>query len=139
MEAVLWLVERAYFFTHPLDTTECCCWQNQNVIRTWNVLVHTKVCKWIQQCCCWQDQDAIRTRECCAVNQSEVEGNAQIFHNCLHSLVKHWSKKFFKRNLVINLDYSFKIKANPVKPTVNQTFPMAQCVPECVPDVLDVD
>ena len=37
------------FFTHPLDTTECCCWQNQNVIRTCNVLVHTKECKWIQR------------------------------------------------------------------------------------------
>ena len=36
------------FFTQPVDTTECCCWQNQNVIRTWNVLVHTKECKCIQ-------------------------------------------------------------------------------------------
>ena len=44
-----------------------------------------------------------------------------------------------KRNLVINLDYSFKIEANPVKPTVNQIFPMARYVPECVPDALDVD
>ena len=63
--------------------------------------------------------------------------------DCLHSLINYWSKKVSKRNLVINLDYSFKIEANPVKPTVNQTFPMAQCllecVPECVPDVLDVD
>ena len=67
-----------------------------------------------------------------------VEGNAQSFHNCLHNLVKHWSKKLFKRNLVVNLDYSFTIEANPVKPTVNQIFPMAQCVRECVPDVLDV-
>ena len=41
-----------------IDTTECCCWQNQNIIRTWNILVHAVECKWIQQslarpgCCC---------------------------------------------------------------------------------------
>ena len=47
-------------FTHLMvDTTERCCWQNQNVIRTFtqmflftqiytNVLVYTKECKWIQ-------------------------------------------------------------------------------------------
>ena len=69
----------------------------------------------------------------------KVERDAQIFHNCLHSLAKHRSNKVSKRSLVINLDYSFRIEANPVKPTVNQTFPMAQCVPECVPDALDVD
>ena len=67
------------------------------------------------------------------------EGNAQIFHNFPHSLVKHRSKKVSKRNMVINLDHSSKIEANPVKPTVNQTFLMAQCVPECVPAALDVD
>ena len=53
--------------------------------------------------------------------------NAQIFHNCLNSLVKHWSMKVSKTNLVINLDYSFKIEATPVKPAVNQTLPMAMC------------
>ena len=73
------------------------------------------------------------------VKKFKVEGDAQIFRNCLHSLVKHRSKKVSKRNLVINLDYSFRIEANPGKPTVNQTFPMAQCVSECVPDALDVD
>ena len=26
------------------DTTECYCWQNQNVIRTWNALVHATEC-----------------------------------------------------------------------------------------------
>ena len=30
------------------DTKECSCWQNQNVIRTWNALVHATECKWIQ-------------------------------------------------------------------------------------------
>ena len=55
----------------------------------------------------------------------------RFFTNCLYSLAKHWSKKVTKRNLVINLDYSFKI--------LNQTFSMAQCVSKYVPDVLDVD
>ena len=32
-----------------VDTTECCFWQNQNVIWTWNILVHTVECKWIQR------------------------------------------------------------------------------------------
>ena len=73
------------------------------------------------------------------VKTFKVEGDAQMFHNCLHSLVKHRSKKVFRRSLVINLDYRFRIEANPVKPTVNQIFPMAQCVPECVLDTLDVD
>ena len=73
------------------------------------------------------------------VKTFKVEGDAQIFHNGLHSLVKHRSKKVSKRNLVINLDYSFRIEANPVKPTVNQTFPMTQCVPECALDALDAD
>ena len=45
MEAVLWFIEHAYFFTHLVETTE---WQNQNVIRTWNVLVHTKEFNCIQ-------------------------------------------------------------------------------------------
>ena len=31
-----------------VDTTECSCWQNQNVIRTWIVLVHATECKSIQ-------------------------------------------------------------------------------------------
>ena len=73
------------------------------------------------------------------VKTFKVEGNAQIFHNCLHCHVKHWSKKVFKRNFVINLDYSFNIEANPVKPTANQTFLMTECVPECVPAALDAD
>ena len=55
------------FFTHPVGATECCRWENQNVIRTWNVLVHTKECKCIQ----WSvavgkiEIFNIRTRECC--------------------------------------------------------------------------
>ena len=73
------------------------------------------------------------------VKTFKAEGNAQIFHNSLHSLVKHWSKKVSKRNSVINLDYSFKIEANTIIPTVHQTFPLAKRVPECVPDILDVD
>ena len=71
------------------------------------------------------------------VKTLKVKGNAQIFHNCCSQ--SSWSKKVSKRNLVITLDYSFKIEGNPVKPTVNQTLSMAQCVPECFPDVLDAD
>ena len=67
----------------------------------------------------------------------------RFFTAVLIFLLNIGQRKSPKRNLVINLDYSFKIEANPVKPTVNQTFPMwvpmAQCVPEYVRDVLDAD
>ena len=73
------------------------------------------------------------------VKTFKVEGDAQIFHNWLHSLAKHRSKKVSKRNLVINLDHSFRIEINQVKPTVNHTLPMAQCVHECVRHAVDAD
>ena len=126
-----------------VDTTECRCWQDEDVLKTRECCCEpikmNIAARLISTIFIGLKQRPLTDLQTLLVHGKKIE--FYLLQN-FELLLQYIQKReiflgvqefgnfevintgcFLERNLVINLDYSFKIETNTVKPTVNQTFP----------------